>query len=74
MWKCEWIAVHIKVRLFVFIATYNSVKYNLKSTTMDKKIYETPQVEIMEVAIEKGFATSGGDTIDDMPYFDGGWQ
>lgn len=29
--------------------------------------YEAPQVEIIEVEVEKGFATSSGD-IDDMPY------
>ena len=29
--------------------------------------YEAPQVEIVEVEVEKGFATSSGD-IDDMPY------
>lgn len=28
--------------------------------------YEAPQVEIVEVEVEKGFATSSG--IDDMPY------
>ena len=38
-------------------------------------IYETPQVEIIEVEVEKGFATSpdngdGGGTGDD---FTGGW-
>ena len=26
---------------------------------MDKMIYEAPQVEILEVEVEKGFATSG---------------
>ena len=30
-----------------------------------KKTYETPQVEVIEVAVEQGFAASG---IDDMPY------
>ena len=30
-----------------------------------KKTYETPQVEVLEVAVEQGFAASG---IDDMPY------
>jgi len=28
--------------------------------------YEAPQVEIIEVEVEQGFATSNG--IDDMPY------
>lgn len=28
--------------------------------------YEAPQVEIIEVEVEQGFATSSG--IDDMPY------
>ena len=27
---------------------------------MDKMIYEAPQVEILEVEVEKGFAVSGG--------------
>ena len=35
-----------------------------------KKIYEAPQVEVIEVAIEQGFAASG---IDDMPYGDYNW-
>ena len=30
-----------------------------------KKIYEAPQVEVLEIAVEKGFAASD---IDDMPY------
>ena len=32
--------------------------------------YEAPQVEIVEVEVEKGFATSTA-PIDDMPYGDG---
>ena len=35
-----------------------------------KKIYEAPQVEVIVVAIEQGFAASG---IDDMPYGDYNW-
>lgn len=35
-----------------------------------KKIYETPQVEVIEVAVEQGFAASG---IDDMPYGGNNW-
>ncbi len=35
-----------------------------------KKTYETPQVEVIEVAVEQGFAASG---IDDMPYSDNNW-
>ena len=31
--------------------------------------YEAPQVEIVEVEVEKGFATSNG--IDDMGYWNG---
>ena len=34
--------------------------------------YEAPQVEIIEVEVEKGFATSAA-PIDDMPY-GGGWK
>jgi hypothetical protein len=30
-----------------------------------KKTYEAPQVEVLEIAVEQGFAASG---IDDMPY------
>lgn len=30
-----------------------------------KKTYEAPQIEVLEVAVEQGFAVSG---IDDMPY------
>ena len=35
-----------------------------------KKTYEAPQVEVIEVAEEQGFAASG---IDDMPYGDNNW-
>ena len=35
-----------------------------------KKTYEAPQVEVIEVAVEQGFASSG---IDDMPYCDNNW-
>lgn len=33
--------------------------------------YESPQVEVVEIEVEKGFATSNG--IDDMPYGDNNW-
>ena len=35
-----------------------------------KKTYEAPQVEVIEVAVEQGFAASG---IDDMLYGDNNW-
>lgn len=28
---------------------------------MEKRVYVEPQVEVLEIAIEKGFAISGGD-------------
>ena len=34
--------------------------------------YEAPQVEVIEMKVEKGFATSAA-PIDDMPY-GGGWS
>ena len=34
---------------------------------MEKKTYLAPVVEVLEVAVEQGFAASGG-PIDDMPY------
>ena len=34
---------------------------------MEKKTYLAPVVEVLEVAVEQGFAQSGGPT-DDMPY------
>jgi hypothetical protein len=35
----------------------------------EMKSYEAPQVEIVEVEVEQGFATSGGDApIDFIPY------
>ena len=37
--------------------------------TNDFFCYEAPQVEIVEVEVEQGFATSGGDApIDFIPY------
>ena len=33
--------------------------------------YEAPQVEVIEVEVEKGFAASNG--IDDMPYGTNNW-
>ena len=35
-----------------------------------KKTYEAPQVEVIEVAVEQGFAASG---IDDMHYGGNNW-
>ena len=35
------------------------------------KNYETPQIEVLEIAVEQGFAQSGG--IDDMPYGGNNW-
>ena len=40
--------------------------------TNDFLNYEAPQVEVIEVEVEKGFATSTA-PIDDMPY-GGGWN
>ena len=34
---------------------------------MENKIYEAPQVEIIEVEVEKGFATSFGGDGEDIP-------
>ena len=31
------------------------------------KKYEMPIVEVEEIAVEQGFTTSGGGTIDDVP-------
>lgn len=40
---------------------------------MMKKFYETPQVEVIEIEVEKGFATSGGDPVID-PDNPGPWD
>ena len=39
---------------------------------MENVVYTAPEVEIIEVEVEKGFATSAA-PIDDMPY-GGGWR
>ena len=40
---------------------------------MEKKMnYIPPEVEVLEVVVEQGFAQSGG-LIDDMPYSDNNW-
>lgn len=36
----------------------------------EKMTYEAPGLEVLEVAVEQGFAQSG---IDDMPYSDNNW-
>ncbi len=36
----------------------------------EKMTYEAPELEVLEVAVEQGFAQSG---IDDMPYGDNNW-
>ncbi len=33
----------------------------------EKKVYSAPEIEVVEVQVEQGFAQSGG-PIDDMPY------
>ena len=40
--------------------------------TDEIKNYEAPQVEIVEVEVEQGFAASNG--IDDMKYGSNNWQ
>ena len=37
----------------------------------EKKVYSAPEVEVIEIAVEQGFAASG---IDDMPYGDNNWN
>ena len=39
--------------------------------TEEKMVYEAPQVEIIEVEVEKGFATSTVSTLSDYNYVDG---
>lgn len=36
----------------------------------EKMTYEAPELEVLEVAVEQGFAVSG---IDDMPYGGNSW-
>ena len=38
--------------------------------TKEKIMYDSPQVEIIEVSVEQGFAASGPNGIDDMPVHD----
>lgn len=38
----------------------------------NKETYLAPEVEVFEVAVEQGFAQSGG-PIDDMGYGDNNW-
>ena len=51
---------------------YKSLITIQKQTIMEKKIYLAPVVEVLEVAVEQGFAQSGG-RIDDMPYGGNNW-
>ena len=37
----------------------------------EKKIYSAPEIEVLEVAIEQGFAASN--PIDNMPYGSNNW-
>ncbi len=37
----------------------------------EKKVYSTPEVEVIEIAVEQGFAAS--DPIDGMPYGGNNW-
>ena len=39
--------------------------------TEEKMVYEAPQVEGIEVEVEKGFATSSVSTLSDYNYVDG---
>ena len=50
-----------------------SVQKNKLLTQMSMKTnYEAPQIEVIDVTIEKGFADSN--PIDDMPYGTNNWQ
>lgn len=37
---------------------------------MENNYYETPQLEVLEIAVEQGFATSTVDTVD----YEEGWK
>ena len=53
---------------FLFI---HSLKTIQKQTIMEKNMkYIAPEVEVLEVVVEQGFAQSG---IDDMPYGSNNW-
>ena len=36
----------------------------------EKKVYSAPEIEVVEVQVEQGFAQSG---LDDMPYGGNNW-
>ena len=56
--------------VFLFIHSLITIQ---KQTIMEKKMnYIAPEVEVLEVVVEQGFAQSGG-PIDDMPYSDNNW-
>ena len=38
----------------------------------EKKVYSAPEIEVVEVQVEQGFAQSGG-PIDDMSYGTNNW-
>ena len=46
-------------------------KMNINMKTEEMMVYEAPQVEIIEVEVEKGFATSTVSTLSDYNYVDG---
>ena len=48
------------VSVFVFLSKYLYFRRNniQTDTIMENNYYETPQLEVLEIAVEQGFATS----------------
>lgn len=48
------------VSVFVFLSKYLYFRQNniQTDTIMENNYYETPQLEVLEIAVEQGFATS----------------
>ena len=49
----------------------NNLNTNKTMKNEEKKVYSTPEIEVIEVAVEQGFAAS--DPIDGMPYGGNNW-
>ena len=69
MWRLLCVA-----NIYFGIQSLNYNKINLlkqKMKTTNYCDYSAPTIEVIEVAVESGIATTGGGGIDNLPVFDG---
>lgn len=69
MWRLLCVAnIYSEIQLLNY-NKINLLKQKMKTTNYCD--YSAPTIEVIEVAVESGIATTGGGGIDNLPVFDG---